>query len=160
MRARLAKAVAHICPSWLADSRDDIIQKAILKVSAAALREGNTSPPASYLWKAAHSATIDEIRRARRRREDGLEEVAEEQLASPQASPAQRVEGRRIVEAIRACLGGLVRDRRLAVTLHLQGHSVPECARLLGWNAKRAENLVYRGMQGLRACLESTGFAP
>ena len=35
--------------------------------------------------------------------------------------------------------------------LYLQGHSVPDTARLLGWAAKRTENLVYRGLGGSAA---------
>ena len=52
------------------------------------------------------------------------------------------------------------RDRRLAVTLHLQGHSVPDAARVLDWPVKRTENLVYRGMADLRECLMSKGIEP
>jgi RNA polymerase sigma-70 factor (ECF subfamily) len=43
------------------------------------------------------------------------------------------------------------------VTLHLQGHSVPQVAGFFAWNTKRAENLVYRGLSDLRQCLESKG---
>jgi RNA polymerase sigma-70 factor (ECF subfamily) len=52
------------------------------------------------------------------------------------------------------------RERRLAVILHLQGHSVREAARLLDWAFKRTENLVYRGLADLRACLQSKGMTP
>jgi RNA polymerase sigma-70 factor, ECF subfamily len=51
----------------------------------------------------------------------------------------------------------MVAPRRHAVTLNLQGHSVPDIGRLLGWTAKKAENLVYRGMADLRSCLSSKG---
>jgi RNA polymerase sigma-70 factor (ECF subfamily) len=34
---------------------------------------------------------------------------------------------------------------------------VPELGRLLGWNAKKAENLVYRGLADLRGCLTEKG---
>jgi RNA polymerase sigma-70 factor, ECF subfamily len=46
------------------------------------------------------------------------------------------------------------------VTLYLQGHTVPETARILGWDAKRAENLVYRGLADLRQCLMGKGHRP
>ena len=52
------------------------------------------------------------------------------------------------------------KDRRLAVTLYLQGHTVPEAARILGWAAKRTENLVYRGLADLRQCLLGKGHTP
>jgi RNA polymerase sigma-70 factor (ECF subfamily) len=44
--------------------------------------------------------------------------------------------------------------RRTAVTLHLQGFRTGEVAAALGWTEKQAENLVYRGLADLRACLE------
>jgi RNA polymerase sigma-70 factor (ECF subfamily) len=52
------------------------------------------------------------------------------------------------------------RDRRLAVTLYLQGHTVPEAARILDWSGKRTENLVYRGLADLRECLMAKGMRP
>ena len=48
----------------------------------------------------------------------------------------------------------------MAVVLHLQGHSVPEAARLLNWGNKRTENLVYRGLADLRNCLALKGLEP
>lgn len=169
LRAHLSKAVARVCPGWLADRRDDIIQSALIRVANVAAREGNAPLAASYLWKAAYSATVDEIRRVRRLRESPLEEVETETNAgreravlhaADRADPERRAESRQVGTAIRACLAGLLADRRRAVTLHLQGHTIPECGRLLGWDAKRAENLAYRGMQDLRACLEQKGITP
>lgn len=150
-----------MCPSWLADRRDDIVQAALIRVSAIASREGNAPLAASYLWKAAYSATVDEIRRVRRRRESAIDELPGDALLAPDhVGPDRRIASREAGAAIRACLGGLIRDRRLAVTLHLQGHTIPECGRLLGWDTKRAENLAYRGLQDLRACLEEKGITP
>ena len=74
----------------------------------------------------------------------------------PERITASRQIGREIVE----CLSHLNRERRLAVTLYLQGHSVPEAARGLDWPAKRTENLVYRGLANLRACLLRKGLRP
>lgn len=62
--------------------------------------------------------------------------------------------------AVRDCLESMIRDRRLAVTLYLQQHTVPEAARLLGWAVKRTENLVYRGLADLRQCLLAKGHTP
>ena len=46
------------------------------------------------------------------------------------------------------------------MTHHLQGHTGPQAAALLGWDAKRTENLVYRGLADLRQCLEAKGVKP
>lgn len=56
------------------------------------------------------------------------------------------------------CLGSLKADRRRA--LYLQDHPVPEIAEQLESNRKRASNLVYRGLDGLRVELKKRGFEP
>jgi RNA polymerase sigma-70 factor (ECF subfamily) len=103
---------------------------------------------------------IDEIRRMRRRRESPLEDgepVAAEQVDS---NPEASATGREIGHGILDCLARLARERRLGVTLHLQGHSAPEAARILDWNTKKAENLIYRGLADLRDCLAAKGLRP
>jgi RNA polymerase sigma-70 factor (ECF subfamily) len=105
----------------------------------------------------AFSVTVDEIRRQRRRPEDALEAAGTHDLIQSAPGPEQRILGQEVGRMIRACLGGLGEDRRLAVTLHLQGHSVPETSSLLGWPAKRVANLTYRGLDELRRCLSAKG---
>jgi RNA polymerase sigma-70 factor (ECF subfamily) len=68
--------------------------------------------------------------------------------------------GRELGAAIRECLQGLIPSRRAAVVLHLQGHSLKEVGSLLGWTEKKAENLVYRALAGLRTCLVTKGIRP
>jgi RNA polymerase sigma-70 factor (ECF subfamily) len=163
MRAVLQKAVRRVCPRWLADRAEDLVQVAMMKVLDTRSRsEGLAVVPASYLYKVAYTTLVDEIRRIRRRPEVPLEEEGRGEVPSPAASPGpeERLAASEVGEAIHQCLGGLGEDRRLAVTLHLHGHTVPEAAALLGWEAKRTENLVYRGLAGLRQCLEAKGVKP
>lgn len=162
LRAALARAVRRICPRWLAAQADDIVQAALLKVLAA---HDGRAVASAYLWRAAYTATVDEIRRRRRRREVPLEETV-----PPDATPAaeRRAESdpegavwaREIGRGLADCLHCLIEGRRLAVVLHLQGHSVPEAARILSWSDKRVENLVYRGLFDLRRCLTTKGLVP
>ena len=159
LRARLVRAVTRICPPWLASRSDDIVQDALIKVVEAQKRgEVSGKPAASYLRKVVYYTMIDELRRCQRRSEVCLED---EQTALERTtngpSPERCVEGKELGRAIRKCLGKLVASRRLAVTLHLQGHSVSDAARLLGWSSKQADNLIYRGMADLRGCLREAG---
>ncbi len=164
LRAALVKAVRRACPAWLGDSADDLVQIALERVHKL-IREGNAQVSASYLRKVAYSVVVDEIRKRRRRNEvsidpddDGQGPASELPAGAP--DPENLARGREIGSAIRDCLGRLVGPRRSAVTLHLLGHTVPEIGRLLGWEGKRADNLVYRGMADLRECLESKGVRP
>lgn len=163
LRNDLVKAVAKVCPGWLADRRDDLVQAALIKVmELSRRREGMVELSSSYLYRVAHSALVDEIRARRRRHEVSLEENESEHAATPSETPdpAATSAAAEVGRGIRDCLGNLVRDRRLAVTLYLQGHGVPDASRLLAWSAKRTENLVYRGLSDLRRCLTDKGLAP
>lgn len=161
LRARLARAVSRACPGWLTAQQDDIVQAAVLKVHQLQRAEGNRVFSSSYLTKVAYSATVDEIRRMRRRREAPLDDVDPEVLGGGSSGSAETtVRRRELNHALRDCLGGVVEARRQAVTLFLLGHRVPEVARLLGWPEKRADNLVYRGLADLRRCLAAKGLEP
>jgi RNA polymerase sigma-70 factor, ECF subfamily len=166
IRSNLVRAVTRVCPPWLASRSEDLVQVALMRVLEVHRRsEGNAQLSPSYLRKVAYSALIDEIRRWRRRKEvpletddGGLDPTIERSSGNP--DPEERSGGREIGEAIRDCLSHMVGPRRSAVVLHLQGHSVPEIGKLLGWDGKKADNLVYRGMNDLRECLGSKGVKP
>jgi RNA polymerase sigma-70 factor, ECF subfamily len=163
----MARAVRRQCPSWLGDHAQDIAQAALAKVMASAKKsEGDRTLTSFYLHRVAHSALVDEIRRRTRRKEVALEVVTDDgdavRTVEPTANenPESQASFRELGEAVRECLGDLARDRRLAVALYLQGHTVPEAARVLGWEAKRTENLVYRGLADLRLCVTGKGHRP
>lgn len=160
LRTAIERAVRRVCPRWLAAEADDIVQAALLRVLAA--HDGRPLA-AAYLWRAAYTATVDEIRRQRRRREVSLEDVLRpEAYAGPEApvDPERTLRGREIARGLGECLRCLVEPRRMAVALHLQGHGVKEAADILGWADKRVENLVYRGLFDLRRCLAAKGLVP
>jgi len=163
LRADVVRVVSHVCPAWLASRSDDLVQAVLIRVvQVQRQREGMAEFTTFYLRKAAHSALVDEIRRWRRRQEVPLSGQSEGEVAPAvtEPDPEHQAAGRQLGRLIRECLQTLVSPRRLAVVLNLQGHSVPEVGQLLRWSTKRAENLVYRGMADLRACLGRRGVAP
>ena len=162
LRRRIVAAVRRTCPTRLAAQMDDIVQTVLARLLLSPRRgEGNPVFSSMYLTKAVYGATVDEIRRLGRRREDSLEAVAEaDSMAAPDAGPERRAASAEVARGIRECLAKLVQPRRLAVTLYLQGCSVPEASGLLRWPVKKTENLVYRGLAGLRRCLTMKGFQP
>ena len=188
LRADLVRAVRRQATGPLASRADDIVQAAMLKVMdlvrrssavsggapsiSSASPEGNRELTSFYLYRVAHSALIDEIRRLKRRREvsldtggresdeDGSEPLPEAAALAANDDPERAASSRQLGAAIRDCLAVMKAERRVAVALHLQGHSVPEAARRLAWAAKRTENLVYRGLADLRQCLVGKGLRP
>jgi RNA polymerase sigma-70 factor (ECF subfamily) len=167
LRQDLERIVARLCPSWLSSQRDDLVQTAVMRVmkiaEADAMAEEPTRTLASfYLYKAAHSALVDEIRRVRRRGEAPLEndEGVVTAVAGAHHNPERLAASDQIGRGIQDCLAQMSDERRLAVTLYLQGHTVPEASRVLDWSTKRTENLVYRGLADLRECLMRKGMRP
>jgi RNA polymerase sigma-70 factor (ECF subfamily) len=145
----LASAVRRHCPSDLSSMREDLVQIAILKLVENRAHEENSEPRASYLRKIAFTVVIDELRRRKRGAAYRQQAVnLELETVSPEVGLA-----------IRQCLQRLSADRRVVVALYLQGSRLAETARALGWVEKRAENLLYRGLQELRLCLGPGGLA-
>lgn len=160
---KLESAVHRICPGWLQNRREDLAQSAFLRVMEAARRrddEASFSP--SYLQRVAYSTVIDEIRRLRSRNEVPVLEAgggADSAANQPTAqTPEDGASDKEVGRAILGCLANMAEDRRMAVVLYLQGHTLDQASTLLGWPAKRTENLTYRGLANLRTCLATKGF--
>ena len=156
LRADVCRAVRRVCPPWLADQADDLAQIATSRILDR-FRTTSGTPEFSegYVYRTAYSVVIDEIRRRRRRPEVPME--PDFALESQQGNPERLALGREVRDAIRRCLSGLIQSRRRAATLHLLGHSLAEIAALLECRRKQADNLVYRGLADLRACLGEQG---
>jgi RNA polymerase sigma-70 factor (ECF subfamily) len=162
LQAVLVRAVGRFCQGSLRHLRDDLVQSAWIRVLEVQRRgDPDRALSSSYLYKVAYSALIDEIRRLRRRGEVALDDAPQERQVDLRAvGPEQQAERYAIGQGIQECLQHMSSDRRLAVTLHLQGHTVPEAARILDWDTVRTKNMVYRGLADLRACLTSKGLTP
>jgi RNA polymerase sigma-70 factor, ECF subfamily len=161
VRRVLSDAVRRLCHGDLVAAQEDIVQTAVMRVMAVHARaEGNADLSSSYLWKVAYTATIDQVRQARRRHEDPAVETSNVEPFAPDPGPEREASAHEVGAAIRESLATLSHDRRLAVTAHLLGYSVPEAARLLGLSPKRMENLVFRGMADLRRSLRAKGIEP
>lgn len=162
LRPKLERAIYRVCPAWMSDRRDDLVQVAMIKMMEAQRKssEGIIPTSSSYLFRVAHNALVDEIRRHRRKRESPLEEGDETVEQRDEHDPERDALSRQTGRAIKDCLSRIKRERRMAVTLYLQGHSVPESSQHLGWSRKRTENLVFRGLDNLRQCLRKKGIEP
>ena len=152
----LRAAVARACPSDLGTLREDLVQMAIVRVLEHEERdEQNRVRTASYLWRVAFSVIADELRRRRAEELRSRRSMVGEDSSQQGAIPLPE-----LGLGIRHCLGGLAEPRRMVVLLHLQGFRAEETSRTLRWDLKRVQNLVYRGLDDLRRCLEARGLVP
>lgn len=180
LRERLVRAVRRVCPRWLAADAEDMVQEVLIKLMrreqsrpdspgpeegvSEGSAEKNEEKPAfsqSYLMKAAYHQVVDEIRRRRVRREVALESDKGDPPSYPDRRPGPSEEDhrRRLGRAIRKCMENLLDSRRRAVALYLRGYRAKEAAKLLSWEVKRTENLIYRGREDLQTCLREAGFS-
>jgi len=163
LRRLLLRAVGNICPRWLANDREDLVQTALVRL----METGRTRPgalefPKAYARRVAYTAVVDEIRRRRRRQETPLGELEATApcLRSFRPDPEALSAGSELGEAIRECLRTLSASRREALTLWLLGHKNREISDLLGWDRKRTENLVTRARCDLRKQLVQMNYRP
>jgi len=140
----LERAVRSRCFGLLASARDDLVQTAMVRILERDRHEDLGRRGASYAWKVAQSVMVDELRRLGRERR--LAESVSEEKKRSWVDPTGAIQ-------LRQCLERLEERRRMAVTLHLSGLRIPEVARAAGWTEKTAENLIYRGLDDLRALL-------
>lgn len=160
LRSVLVGSLRAIHPRMNSTEREDVAQRALLRLLQHQKKyEGVESYSPSYIRKAAYHALIDELREVRSRPEIDSEENLTV-LPSLHPSPAKWTTSRETGQAIRECLRRLPPPRRLALSLVLLGHTVPEVAALRGLEAKQAENLVYRGRKDVKECLRQKGIEP
>jgi RNA polymerase sigma factor (sigma-70 family) len=160
IREALHRAVRRFCPRWLAADQEDLVQAACLRVLRASTRGGKEpgSLEASYLWRVAFSAVMDEIRR--RRREGWVDVETAPSVADGRGDPESDLRAEQVRQAIREGLQSLGPARQGAVTLYLHGFSLGDSARILGWTSKRADNQRYQGLVELRRYLRKRGIEP
>lgn len=158
VRARLFRAVQRFAPPWMSDQLEDLAQTAVMRILRGSPSWTLDDP---LLRKIAYSVVIDELRRRKRRPEVEMSPSMPERIAnSGDVSPEILIHGVGIGESVLTALQRLSVERKRAVTLYLQDHTVPEIASLLGWDVKRASNSVYRGLADLKGELERCGVLP
>ena len=162
----LRQTIIRVCPKDLGLQYDEIEQDARLRLWRALESEREIHDPASYLYRIAATATLDAVRRIKRKREEQIvtENEAEEEnvaphalVTDPQRAPDREAERRQLVAKVQAAIARLPDNRRTVVRLHLEGLTTQEMANLLGWSEPKARNLVYRGLSDVRAALQAAG---
>jgi RNA polymerase sigma-70 factor (ECF subfamily) len=159
----LRAALARACSREMLTDLADLEQEARIRVWRALGREGGIRHPASYIQRVAASVAIDALRRARRRPEETMNDPVESDTSAghdpPDEGPSPDVlaEQRQAAETVQIALRELADNRRRAVGLHLRGFTSEEIGALLEWSEPKARNLVYRGLEELRAALRDKG---
>jgi RNA polymerase sigma-70 factor (ECF subfamily) len=144
-----------------ATEREALIQEVRIRLwRAAGSPENLDGIGSSFVYRAARWAMLD-LLRSRRRTEADTEAALREGPRTPAADRSDTlVERAAISGPVGRAMEGLAPDRRTAVSLWLSGYSWKEVAGLTAWSETRTRNLLYRGLDDLRAALRAMGLEP
>lgn len=124
---------------------EDVAQETLLRLWKIAPDWREEAKLSTWLYRVASNLCVD---RLRRRRERGLDGVAEPIDAA--ATPLEEMEARERAGALDAALGLLPDRQRAAIVLrHIEEHSNIEIAAILDLSVEAVESLLARGRRAL-----------
>lgn len=141
---------------------DDLVQEVRIRVWQVYRRDRNARFRASYYYTVVNSAIVDCLRRnrgtlahaVRDEPEPGVDDDPVERIDHPDPGPDQRFDDELRARRLQAAIDALPADRARAMSLFLQGFTVPEIAELMNCDRNRAHNLTYRGMRALKSSMQ------
>jgi RNA polymerase sigma-70 factor (ECF subfamily) len=144
MRPRLHRYCARMTGSAL--DGEDVAQEAMLKAVEAFGRAGAVEQPQSWLFRIAHNAALDHLRR-RARREATMTEDELEMIADP-SSPAEA----RLAAAasLRTFMRLPVAQRSAVILMDVLGYSIREIGEALDASEAGVKAMLHRGRARLR----------
>ena len=86
--------------------------------------------------------------------------VAALNVEDPPARADRSLDESEIAGEVARAIDELVESRRAVVRMYLAGYEREEIASLLGWTEAKTRNLLYRGLDDLRATLTARGITP
>ena len=148
----------------LGDEIDEVVQEIRVRMwKSLGTAELIRRAKASYIYRAAISASIDLIRRRRARSHEArsLDDDVEDTPAPESRLRADAaLDENEVAAMVHRALALLAEQRRAVVRMHLAGYDRYEIAELLGWSEPKTRNLLYRGLADLRQILQSWGIGP
>lgn len=146
----------------MALAADDLVQEVRIRVWTVCSGDTNSRFKTSYYYRVVNSAIIDCLRAHRgtlshsvRSENEGEDDEPAliERIGGEEPGPDSVLDEQQRKNRLLAAIRQLPAERRRAVTLFLQGFSVPEIAELFGCDRNRAHNLTYRGVRALKASM-------
>jgi RNA polymerase sigma-70 factor (ECF subfamily) len=134
---------------------EDLTQEVFLRV----FRSLSTYQPGTFegwLHRITTNLFLDQVRRRRRIRFEGLADDADERIAGTEPTPAQAFDDRHLDADVQRALDALPPEFRVAVVLcDIEGLTYEEIAATLDIKLGTVRSRVHRGRARLRAALDS-----
>lgn len=155
LRPRLHRYCARMVGS--AFEAEDVVQEALAKAVEAIGAAGPPERPESWLYRIAHNAALDALRRRRRRPGD----TGSPELLGAVADPSARADARVTAASGLSVFLRLPASQRACVVLvDVLGHSLDETGEVLTLTLPAVKAALRRGRAGLRALAEAAEAPP
>lgn len=151
IRPQLHRYCARLVGSTV--TGEDIVQETLAKAFYALSLEGPTPPLRPWLFRIAHNAAIDHLRRHETQRVDPLDEP--ERVIDPDLAPDPAV----VRAALASFLALPLRQRSAVILKDVLGLSLEEVAEVLDTTVLAVKAALVRGRAGLRAHDNTTATA-
>jgi RNA polymerase sigma-70 factor (ECF subfamily) len=147
--ARIVGFASRLLGGAAADA-EDVAQETFLRLWTQASRfEAGKAKPSTWLYRIAHNACVDRLRKQR-----PADARALERQSSGGDRPNAELARKETAERVNAALQALPERQRSAITLvHYEGLGNLEAAEVLGVSVEALESLLSRGRRALRAAL-------
>jgi RNA polymerase sigma-70 factor (ECF subfamily) len=149
MRPRLHRYCARMVGSAL--DGEDVVQEALAKAAEAAPAAGVIERPESWLFRIAHNAALDALRR-RKRQAAHRSEIEVGDLADASAAADARVNA---ATSLAAFMTLPATQRSSVVLVDVLGYSLTETVAILGVTLAAAKAALHRGRAHLKALAQS-----
>jgi RNA polymerase sigma-70 factor, ECF subfamily len=149
MRPRLHRYCARMVGSAL--DGEDVVQEALAKAAEAAPAAGVIERPESWLFRIAHNAALDALRR-RKRQVAHRSEIEVGDLADASAAADARVNA---ATSLAAFMTLPATQRSSVVLVDVLGYSLTETVAILGVTLAAAKAALHRGRAHLKALAQS-----
>ena len=140
--------------------REDIQQRVLIALWKQLRRNQAIEHPTTYIYRTAVRETVRVMREEAARAQDPIDDDAPAGLRAERGDPHAELDRKEKMARIRAAIGEIAPERRLAVRAHLSGFDVTEIMARYGWSYQKARNLIARGMADLRRILLENGLGP
>jgi len=141
--------------------REDVQQRVLISLWKQLRRDHVIEHPTTYIYRTAVRETVRAMREEAGRAQDPIEDDgAPGGLRAERGDPHAELVRKEKMKRIRAAIGEIAPERRMAVRAHLSGFDVTEIMARYGWTYQKARNLIARGMADLRRILMENGLGP